>query len=98
MASSVRLYLVAYDISSPKRWRRVQKAVRRLCSRSQLSVFVCRGTQSRLARLEATLRSEMDLTEDRLMVIDLGPADIAAEKLKSINSIADLAELGGTVL
>ena len=40
----------------------------------------------------------MDLTEDRLMVIDLGPADIAAEKLKSINSIADLAELGGTVL
>ena len=98
MSSSVRLYLVSYDISSPKRWRRVQKAVRRLCSRSQLSVFVCRGTHARLARLESTLRREMDLTQDRLMVIDLGPADVAAEKLKSINSIADLAELGGIVL
>ena len=95
---SVRLYLIAYDISSPKRWRRVQKAVCRLCRRSQLSVFVCRGTPARLARLEATLKREMDPVADRLMVLDLGPADIAAEKLKSINSISDIAELGGIVL
>ena len=95
---SVRLYLIAYDVSSPKRWRRIQKAVRRLCRRSQLSVFVCRGTQARLARLEATLRREMDMTQDRLMVLDLGPADTAADKLKEINSITDLAALTGTVL
>ena len=95
---SVRLYLVAYDVSSPKRWRRVQKAVRRLCRRSQLSVFVCRGTPARLAKLETTLRREIDLKEDRLMVLDLGPADSAAEKLKAINSIADLTELEGAVL
>lgn len=96
--SAVRLYLVSYDISSPKRWRRVQRAVRRLCTRSQLSVFVCRGTQARLDRLERALKAEMDLSEDRLMVIDLGPADTAAKRLESINSIADLVELGGTVL
>jgi CRISPR-associated protein Cas2 len=95
---SVRLYLIAYDVSSPKRWRRVQKAVRRLCRRSQLSVFVCRGTAARLARLETALRREMDLAEDRLMVLDLGPADSAAERLKAINSISDLTELGGVVL
>jgi len=96
--AQVRLYLISYDIASPKRWRHVQKQVRRLCRRSQLSVFVCRGTQARLARLEETLRREMDLSHDRLMVIDLGPVDTAAAKLKSINSIADLSELGGTVL
>jgi len=95
---SARLYLVAYDVASPKRWRRVHKAVRRLCRRSQLSVFVCRGTAARLARLEAARRREMDLTEDRLMILDLGPADSAAEKLKAINSITDLSELGGVVL
>jgi CRISPR-associated protein Cas2 len=95
---SVRIYLVAYDVSSPKRWRRVQKAVRRLCRRSQLSVFVCRGTAARLARLETALRKEMNFKEDRLMVLDLGPADSAAEKLKAINSISDLTELGGVVL
>jgi CRISPR-associated protein Cas2 len=95
---SARLYVVAYDVASPKRWRRVQKAVRRLCRRSQLSVFVCRGTPARLARLEITLRRELDLAEDRLMILDLGPADSAAEKLKSINSITDLVDLGGAVL
>lgn len=95
---SVRLYLIAYDISSPKRWRRVQKAMRRLCQRSQLSVFVCRGTAARIAKLETTLKREMDATEDRLMVLDLGPAESAAAKLKAINSITDLTELGGIVL
>lgn len=95
---SVRLYLIAYDISSPKRWRRIQKTVRRLCRRSQLSVFVCRGTPARLARLEATLKREMHASEDRLMVLDLGPVEAAATKLKSINSISDIAELGGVVL
>jgi CRISPR-associated protein Cas2 len=95
---SARLYVVAYDVASPKRWRRVQKAVRRLCQRSQLSVFVCRGTPARLARLEQTLRSELDLAKDRLIILDLGPAETAAEKLKSINSISDLVDLGGVVL
>ena len=95
---SQRLYLIAYDISSPKRWRRVQKALRRLCRRSQLSVFVCRGTSARLARLEATLKREMDPVADRLMVLDLGPAETAAAKLNAINSISDIADLGGLVL
>jgi CRISPR-associated protein Cas2 len=95
---SVRLYLVAYDISSPQRWRRVQKAVRRLCRRSQLSVFVCRGTPARLARLESELKRAMHPQDDRLMVLDLGPAETAAAKLKAINSISDIADLGGIVL
>lgn len=95
---AVRLYVVAYDIASPKRWRRVQKLVRRLCRRSQLSVLVCRGTEARLARLESALKREMHPVEDRLMILDLGPAKTAAAKLQSINSIADLADLGGKVL
>lgn len=95
---SVRLYLIAYDIASPKRWRRVQKAVRKLCRRSQLSVFVCRGTAARLARLEDELKREMNADDDRLMVLDLGPADTAAPKLKAINSISDIADLGGKIL
>ncbi len=95
---SVRLYLIAYDISSPKRWRHVQKAVRRLCRRGQLSVFVCRGTASRIERLERELKRVMHPVEDRLMVVDLGPAETAAAKLRDINSLTDLSELGGVVL
>ena len=95
---SVRLYLVAYDISSPKRWRRVQKAVRRLCQRGQLSVFVCRGTPARLARLENELKRIMHPRDDRLMVLDLGPAETAGARLTAINPLSDIADLGGRVL
>jgi CRISPR-associated protein Cas2 len=95
---SVRLYLVAYDIASPTRWRHVQKLIRRLCQRHQLSVFVCRGTADRLNRLEKNLRRVMHPRDDRLMVLDLGPADSAAEKLKSINSITDVVDLAGIAL
>jgi CRISPR-associated protein Cas2 len=95
---NVRLFLVAYDISSPKRWRRVQKAMRRLCQREQLSVFVCRGTAARIARLEKELRRIMHPEDDRLMVLDLGPAETAGAKLKSLNPLTTMAELKGVVL
>ena len=95
---SVRLYIVSYDIASPKRWRHVQKAVRRLCRRGQLSVFICRGTAARIARLETELRLLMHPVDDRLMVIDLGPAETAAAKLKAFNSLTDISDLGGIVL
>jgi CRISPR-associated protein Cas2 len=94
----VRLFLVAYDIASPKRWRRAQKALRRLCQREQLSVFVCRGTAARIARLEKELRRILHPRDDRLMVLDLGPAAAAGEKLKSINPASTMAELKGMVL
>lgn len=93
-----RLFLVAYDISSPKRWRRVQKVVRKLCQREQLSVFACRGTCARMAKLEKELRRIMDPEEDRLMLLDLGPADTAGEKLKNINPLTTMASLEGVVL
>jgi CRISPR-associated protein Cas2 len=98
---SARLYLVAYDISCPKRWRRVYKAVRRLCQRSQLSVFVCRGTPARMARLEKDLRRLVHETEDKLMVLDLGPAHSAAAQLKAQNAqgtLSEIAQLNGVVL
>lgn len=93
-----RLYIVAYDIASPKRWRRVQKAIRRLCQRQQLSVFVCRGSVSRIARLEKTLRRILHPTEDRLMIMDLGPAETAGPKLKAFNPMTTMANLEGVVL
>lgn len=69
-----RLYLVGYDIASPRRWRRVVKAVRRVGERRQLSVFVCRMTARRKEKLERELRALIDPDQDRLMVLDLGPA------------------------
>lgn len=95
---NARLYLVTYDISCPKRWRRVQTAIKAICRRSQLSVFVCRATEPRIKRLERELRVVMHDRDDRLMILDLGPAHSAAPQVTALNSITDIAELGAAVL
>jgi CRISPR-associated protein Cas2 len=95
---NARLYIVAYDVASPQRWRHVIKAVRRLCQRSQLSVFVCRATPARIARLEKQLRRILHPEEDRLLIVDLGPAATAAAQLQSLNSLTDITHLQGVLL
>ena len=93
-----RLFLIAYDISSPKRWRRAQKQLRKLCQREQLSVFACRGTASRMKKLEQQLGRTLHPPEARLMVLVLGPADTAAERLKTVNPLSTMADLEAMVL
>lgn len=64
-------YLVAYDISSPRRWSRVY---RRLCAcalRVQYSVFVGAFTPDSLAALAAKLRGELHRYEDDLRIYRL---------------------------
>ena len=93
-----RLYLVAYDVASPRRWRRVVKLVKSICRRGQLSVFVCRATPARIERLERELRLVLHHRDDRLMILDLGPAHSADAQVKAMNPIADIAELGAAIL
>lgn len=79
--SELRFYLVAYDITSPRRWRRVYKALSRAGERQQFSVFLCRLPPARMARLAARLSALVDAGSDRLMVLDLGPAGTAPARL-----------------
>jgi len=85
--SAPRLYLVAYDIASPRRWRRVFKTLRRVGEHRQLSVFLCRLPPARMARLQARLRDLIDPEDDRLMVVDLGDAGSATDRL-DVGSVA----------
>ncbi len=93
-----RLYLVSYDIACAKRWRRVQKVIKGICRRGQLSVFICRASGPRIERLERELRLVMHQRDDRLMILDLGPAHSASPQLVNMNSITDLADLGAAIL
>ena len=71
--STHNAYLVAYDISSPKRWRRVVSELKRVGERKQLSIFFVVATPGRASRLHTRLQSLIDPETDRLMVINLGP-------------------------
>ncbi len=85
--SEIRLYLVAYDVSSPRRWRRVHKTLKRAGAWAQLSAFFCRMTEGRCRALERELRGHLNADEDRLIVADLGPADQAGKRLSSLGAI-----------
>ncbi len=97
MKRNAHLYLVAYDISSPRRWRRVQKTIKGICRRNQLSVHICRATPARIRRLEAELRHILHDEDDRLMIIDLGPAHAQAQ-LSFLNPMNDIAGLQAAIL
>ena len=68
-------YLVAYDISDPKRLRRVAAAVEDFGDRVQLSVFLCELTRRDLAVLRERLRDIVDHGVDQVLFAMLGPAD-----------------------
>lgn len=70
-----RLYIVAYDISEPKRWRRVYKLMKGYGHWLQLSIFQCRLTARRRAEMSLRLEESIERTEDHVLIVDMGPAD-----------------------
>ena len=70
-----RTYIVTYDISDTRRWRRVFKTMNGFGEWLQLSVFQCRLSQRRRAELETRLREIIKAGEDHILLIDVGNAD-----------------------
>lgn len=73
-----RRYLMAYDICEPKRLRRVCTLMEDHGERLQYSVFLCDLTVAERAELETSVTEVMDLNEDSVIQIDLGPIAAAA--------------------
>jgi len=80
------LYLVAYDIANPKRWRRVFKAMNGYGEWLQLSLFQCRLTATRRRRLEGELVKLLDPSADRALIADLGPAWNVTPRVTSLGA------------
>ena len=79
-----RLYIVTYDISDQKRWRRVFKIMKGYGQWLQLSVFQCRLTARRRADMAARLDREIKRDDDHLIIIDVGPADRVDLRVESL--------------
>lgn len=74
------VHLIAYDISSPKRYRQIHKAMCGHGDPVQYSVFRCELTDMELQRLKDQLWPKLNLTEDRVMIVDLGPIEGRGDK------------------
>ncbi|HUZ11868.1 MAG TPA: CRISPR-associated endonuclease Cas2 [Caulobacteraceae bacterium] len=84
-------YVVAYDISEPRRWRKVFRTMKGYGRWLQLSVFHCRLDGGRRTEMAMTLESLIDPASDHVVILDLGPAEdveLAVESLgKSFEAI-----------
>lgn len=78
------LYVIGYDISDPKRWRRVFNTMKGYGEWLQLSVFQCRLRRDRMAELTALLNDLIHHGEDHIVILDLGPANTVNPRIKSL--------------
>ena len=72
MAARTR-YLLAYDISDPRRLRRVHAVAKTYGYPLQYSLFVCDLDDVELVKLERDLQAVIAHQHDRISIFDLGP-------------------------
>lgn len=76
-----RNYIVTYDIRDPKRLRKVFKCCKGYGLHLQYSVFECDLTETERAAMESDLAEVLNLKDDQVLFIDLGPAALRGERV-----------------
>lgn len=78
-------YVVCYDVREPQRLRRTHDVMLGYGDPLQYSVFLCDLSAAELVMMEAALRNVVKVTEDSVMVIDLGPAaGVARRRIRTL--------------
>lgn len=93
-----RAYLVSYDISDPRRWRRIFRTMKGYGTRLQLSVWHCRLDDRRRVELSMAVEADLDPNEDQLVIIDLGVASDVELKVESFGATFSPIERTATIL
>ena len=75
-----RCYLVCYDISDPKRWRKVFRSMKGYGEHWQYSVFFCVLRDIDRARMEGELTDLINMKADQCIIIDLGADEESARE------------------
>ena len=68
-------YLVTYDISDQKRWRKVFRVMNGYGNHVQLSVFRCDLSQKQMVEMKSELTEVIHHREDQVLVVKLGPSN-----------------------
>lgn len=76
-------YIVTYDISDPKRLRRVYKLMLGFGDHIQLSVFRCELNHRELVEMRAALGEVIKTDEDQVLFASLGPVQGRAREAVS---------------
>ena len=87
-------YIVGYDISDPKRLRRVFRTMKGFGDPLQLSVFRCDLSASERILLIEALSKVINHREDQVMIIDIGPVEgRGQDRIETIGRAMDSNQL-----
>jgi CRISPR-associated protein Cas2 len=73
-------YVVAYDVTDPKRLRKVYRKMCGFGEWVQYSVFRCSLSDVELTLMKDAIGAIINHAEDRVMIVDIGPVDGRAER------------------
>lgn len=93
-----RLYIVTYDISDDRRWRRVFGLMKGYGRWLQLSVFQCRLSARRRAEMARRLEELIRADADHVLILDLGPADKVDPRVESLGKSFDSVKRSAVVI
>ena len=68
-------FLVCYDVADPKRLARTYRKMNGFGEPAQYSVFICDLSPKERALLETALTEILNLKEDRVLIVDMGPSE-----------------------
>ena len=92
-------YLVAYDIRDDKRWRKVYRCMNGYGDPVQYSVFLCDLSDRERVLLVGNLLPLINQREDRVMIVNLGPADgRAAKAIEFLGQTLPMPERGPVIV
>ena len=74
-------YIVAYDVSDSKRLRRIFRKMNGFGDALQYSLFACDLSSKERVLMEEALTEIIDLKEDRVIIVDIGPAEGRGESV-----------------
>ena len=92
-------YLVTYDISEPKRLRKVFLKLRGYGNPIQYSVFICDLSEKEKALMIVDLDEIINYAEDRLMIIKVGLSNEKTErKIEVFGKKVEIEERGAVIV
>ena len=92
------LYVVAYDIAAPRRWRKVFRIMQGYGEWVQLSVFQCRLTRRRHIELKLALEAVVNHAEDYVIILDLGLAATIRPRVESLGKPFSVVDRGPVIV
>ena len=92
-------YIISYDVSDPKRLRKVFKTLRGYGDHLQLSVFRCELSPKERVEVRAKLSDIIHHREDQVIFVDVGPADgRGSESLETLGRPAEEVDRAAIVV